>query len=343
MSEAEACSLASSFFSEIICIPESADIPSRAFLADAARLKETKHENGLTTLFWKYGLMADIPMKHIDVGTPQQHPVLTPADVVSTLSRRQKLSLLFCNHDGGDYEEFWEQWRPHQSDHPVYKEHKHRLHACIPIWIFADEGTSQKRKALMVMQFQPILGMGSRRSQDVNLSGVSTTSRFLYPVMSGKVYAGKHKKQQPLHELVKQFALDVGQCFSQGIPVQNVPWAQRIFLVCLSLKGDLQGIVKLGKLSRSFLRDTATSTGSGVCHLCKAGQPDFPWHETAFTKMSDMKKNVADPWQEEPSLVKHIPQSPSRKHEFFRLDPFHILVKGVYADLAANAVVSITG
>ena len=156
-------------------------------------MKETKHENNLPELFKKYHLRANIPLTMLDIGG-KSHPVLKPSDFISTLSVEGKLDLLFCNHTGVDYQDFWAQWRLLQGDHPVFSTHGRRLHTCVPVWVYADEGTSQKKKAIMILQFQPVLGWGSKRASDVNMLGVSTTNRFLYSVMSGRVYAGKKKE-----------------------------------------------------------------------------------------------------------------------------------------------------
>ena len=184
--------MAAGFWEEIANLPLSTEIPSRSFLMEATRLKETKHENNLPELFKKYHLRANIPLTMLDIGG-KSHPVLKPSDFISTLSVEGKLDLLFCNHTGVDYQDFWAQWRLLQGDHPVFSTHGRRLHTCVPVWVYADEGTSQKKKAIMILQFQPVLGWGSKRASDVNTLGVSTTNRFLYSVMSGRVYAGKKR------------------------------------------------------------------------------------------------------------------------------------------------------
>ena len=320
---------------------ETTCIPSREFLKETARLKETKHEHKLYDVFEKYNLIAKIPMSFVDLGTKatKDHPVLMPKDFVSFLSEQNKLDLLFCGHTGVDYMDFWAHYRLVEADHPVFRFHKRRLSSCIPIWIFADEGTSQKKKALLIMEFQPILGHGSRRAEDVNMSGISVTTRFLYSVLSGKVYAGKKKRQEPLHNLVNFLAQHIGNSFHEPIAVRGVSWTENIYLVCLGLKGDLAALVKLAQLDRNYMRDTISGNGAGICHLCCAGQANHSYHETTFESLAKMRRGAPLPWKNEPSLLIHIPHSPSRKASFFKLDMFHILLKGVFGDIAANAIV----
>ncbi|CAE7290794.1 unnamed protein product, partial [Symbiodinium pilosum] len=286
-----ACGIAAGFWEEISGFADTENIPSRDFLKEAARLKETKHEHKLHGLLEKFNLTARIPKTTVSLGTKStlDHPVLRPKDFISTLSTEGKLDLLFCGHTGVDYVDFWNLWRLVQSDHPIFRTHKTRLSSCIPIWMFADEGTSQKKKALMVLEYQPILGHGSKRADDVNMSGVSITTRFLYSVLSGKIYAGKKKHQEPLHNLVKQFAQDIGNSYHEPIPVHGISWTNGVFLICLGLKGDLAALVKLGQLERNFMRDTASGCGKGICHLCRAGQENFSFHDTNFDAMTNMR------------------------------------------------------
>ena len=325
--------MAAGFWSEIADFAESTNIPSREVL-------ETGHEHKLNDLLARFKLTACIPMTLVSLGTTstQQHPALRPRDFISLLDHEGKLDLLFCGHTGVDYKDFWDLWRLVEDDHPIFKVHRRNLSSCVPIWVFADVGTSQKKKALMVLQFQPILGRGSKRAEDINMSGVSVTTRFLYSVLSGKVYAGKKKQQEPLHNLVSCFAKDIGNCFHQEIPVQSASWTEKIFLICLGLKRDLAALVKLGKLQRNYMRDTMSGKGAGICHLCRGGQENFSYHETDFNIMTEMRRDAPLPWTQQPSLLNSIPHSPSRKAAFFKLDLFHILLKGVFGDIAANAI-----
>ena len=105
------------------------------------------------------------------------------------------------------------------------------------------------------------------------------------------------------------------------------------------MKGDLAALVKLAHLERNYMRDTVSGAGAGICHLCCAGQANHSYHQTDFDSIAKMRRGAPLPWKDEPSLLTYIPHSPSHKANFFKLDMFHILLKGVFGDLAANAVV----
>ena len=267
VSDAEACSIGAAIWEELEAAADEIHVPSGAFLRDVARLKRTKHENSLNSLFEKYDLTLKIPMSFVNVGLSSNHPTFRPADMVSSLEANKKLHLLLQSHPGQDFEDFWAMYRLGHADHPVFAVHRSRLSSCIPVLLFGDEGTSQKKKALMVLEWQPILGSGSARGSDLNMLGVSVTNRFLYSVLMAREYSGKKKANEPLHKLVEHLAGEFRDCFYTGIPVSDVQWTQRIYPICLGLKGDLQGIVKLGKLKRNFMRDSLKPNAAGVCHV----------------------------------------------------------------------------
>ena len=313
-------------------------LPSEGFLKEAARLKTTRHENHLNSLFEKYDLTIKIPMCFVDLGLESTHPTFRPADTISSLVSYGKLDLLLRGHTGSDYADFWAMYRLGHENHPVYTVHRNNLASCLPVFLFGDEGTSQKRKALMILEWQPLLGSGSARGEGLNMLGVSTTNRFLYSVLMAKEYSGKKRSNKPLHNLVDFLAEEFHAGFYDGVAVSNVSWTKKLFLICLGLKGDLQGIVKLGQLSRNFMRDSVKSNSAGICHLCNAGRGGTPWHEHDFGIMAEMKKDVPNPWTNEASLTRRIPQIPSRKPEFYKLDLFHTLHKGFFGDIAANSI-----
>ena len=338
VSHAEACSLAASFWGEACLAGAESKLPSRAFLKDAAHLKKTGHEGELNSVFQKYKLTITVSMRFVDLGLASSHPTFRPADMISSLEYHGKLELILQGHAGRDFEDFWAMFRLGHETHPVFTRHRGNLASCLPVFLFGDEGTSQKKKALMVLEWQPILGSGSALAEGLNMQGVSTTNRFLYSVLMAKEYSGKKKSNEPLHKLVNCWADEFRSCFYDGIEVRTISWTKKIYLICLGLKGDLQGIVKLGRLTRNFMRDSAKPTASGICHLCAAGREGNPWHEHDFARMAEMKHNLPNPTIES-GLTNKIPQIPTRKHEFFKVDLFHTLHKGFFGDLAANSIV----
>ena len=344
VSEKEACSLASAIWQEVKDVPDASSLPSADLIRKATSLAETGHENRLGDVFEECGLSANIPLSYIDVGCKQQHPIFKIRDFLHVLSHAGKTELLFHGHTESNYRDFWELWRLVQPQHPIFRHHGRagNLGCCVPVLAYADEGTSQKRRGLMVVQYQPILASGSTRAEEINMTGNSLLNRFLYAVMTARTYSGKLLKNKPLLSLIESFAKELGSLFHEPVQVQWGKRSRNIYLICLGLKGDLAALVKLGQLDRSFMRETPSKPdGAGICHLCRGGQANCPWHNVSYSNMSAMRKGRAPPWKQEPSLVAHIPQSAEHKAEFFRIDLFHCAHKGVWGDAAANTIATL--
>lgn len=323
----------------------ASETPSANFLKAASKLSKTGHGYLLSNQFAKFKLSADIPLSHKDIGLDEPHPVLQISDTLKSFDRNGKTDLIFMGNSLQRYEEFWRQWQLQQPDHPIYRVHGTRLSHCVPVMVHADEGTSQKKKGLMIVQVQPALGRGTSKRKTsetkpgVNFLGKSLLTRWLYSVMLTRVYSGKKLKNKPLHKLVEHLALELKSAFYQGNEIKHNGETQTIFLVPIAMKGDWAALVKCGQLTRHHLRDvTAKEGGKGICHLCLGGQKSHAWHDISFSNMKKMRRDAPPPWASEPALVKHLPLGEPYKNLFFRIDVFHGLHKGVFGDIAANAI-----
>ena len=345
MSEAQACSLADAFWEEFGGLEGSHDLPSANFLKTASRLSQTGHAYLLSGHFEDYKLAADIPFNYKDVGLGQPHPVLSILDFVKTLDTNGKLDLLFMGNAPQRYEEFWGKWRARQPHHPIYRAHGDCLGRCVPVMVHADEGTSQKKNGVMIVSVQPVLGHGTSKRKatetvpGVNYLGKSLVTRMLYSVMLARVYSGKKMKNKPLLKLVEHLALELRSAFYEGIPVNLTTACERVYLVPIGMKGDWAALVKCGQLVRHHLRDvSAKKSGAGICHLCLGGQESHNWFDISYDNMEKMRDGAPPPWSHEPAIVRHLPLGDPYKHHFFRIDVFHTLHKGVFGDIAANAI-----
>ncbi|CAE7853363.1 unnamed protein product [Symbiodinium microadriaticum] len=317
------------------------NIASAQFLKTADRLAKTSHESRLGTAMEDFGLSAKIPLSYVDVTMKLPHPVLGVRDFVQSLSSEKQIDALFCGHDETDFADFWQRFKTLQPQHPVFDKHRKRLGRVIPIWGHADEGTSQKKRALMILQWQPILGYGtSRGGTGLNYVGASVTTRFLYSVMAGRLYNSTlSAKKKRLKLLVSAFARDVGSCFDCPVRVVHEGEIKDVFLCMLGLKGDWPALAKLGNLSRHHGRNTwVNMDGYGICHLCNGGRLGHEWHDVSYNNMRKMKEDVPPPWSRPSDLISLIPHSPSHEPDFYKVDVFHNLHKGLLADAAANAI-----
>ena len=342
VSETQACSLASAFWQEIRHLPGVENIASAEFLKEADRLVSTGHETRLGQSLIKYHMEAKLDVSFVDVFLKKPHPILAIRDFVEGLSLEDHMTTLFHGHEAADYARFWADWQKLQPDHPVYEVHAGRLDKVVPIWIHADEGTSQKKKGLMVLSWQPLLGQGTQRKPDssLNFLGPSVSTRLLFSVMSTQLYNTASKKKR-LMALTDVFARNLADCFERPIDVAWNGTSEQIYLCCLGMKGDWPALIKLGNLNRHHLRDTwSTDAGAGICHYCMGGMRGHAWHDLSFANMLAMRQDAPPPWSTPPVLIQHVPHSILQEPYFFRIDLFHLMHKGVLADVAANAMVS---
>ena len=329
----------------------------------ATRLSQTGHECRLSSNFQDYGLAANITLSHIDVGFQEMHPILSISDTLQAFGKAGKQDMVFTTNTPSSYEAFWKEWKKLHPDHALYDLHQERLGSCIPIAIHLDEGTTLKKKSILVIQWQPVMGRGTRRHNSTveipgcNLLGDSLTTRFLWSVMLARLYSGKKKPrkrgggsglgQKPLQEMFKELAKQLTEAFTSGIDIQFGDQSRRIFLVCVAIKGDWPALCKVGNFSRHFGRVQSSSKPptayakppAGICHLCKADQDGFKaWNDVSWSNMTKMHKNPPLPWDSEPHLASALMVRPKHKAQFFKVDLFHTLHKGVFADIAANTI-----
>ena len=343
VSESQACNMAAAFWGEMQDLPGVENTQSARFLGEAARLASTGHETRLGQTLKKHDLSANLKVSFMDCHLAKKHPFLGVRDFVEGLSQQGQMDTLFQGHDAADFARFWDNWRTVQPDHPAFDLHSNRLHQLVPIWLHADEGTSQKKKGLMVLSWQGVLGRGTQRqpTSSLNYLGPSVSTRCLFSVMSTQLHSKPSTKKRLL-TLTERFAKDLQDCFEQPINVKVDGEASQVYLCCLAMKGDWPALIKLGNLSRHHLRVTwSKSAGAGICHYCMAGMPGHvEWHDVSYRNMAAMRLHAPPPWPYPPALIRYVPHSISQEAYFFRIDLFHLMHKGVLADVAANAIVS---
>ncbi|CAE7728144.1 unnamed protein product, partial [Symbiodinium pilosum] len=155
------------------------------------------------------------------------------------------------------------------------------------------------------------------------------------------MYSGKKNKNKPLLALVDHFARDLADCFHRPIKVDRDGTERSFFLCTLGMKGDWPALTKIGQLRRHHLRDTwSTNTGVGICHRCLGGQEGHSWHDVSYENMLAMRRDVPVPWTSTPGIISNLPVSSKHVADFFKIDLFHTFHKGVFADAAANAIVT---
>ena len=206
--------------------------------------------------------------------------------------------------------------------------------ACLCIFI-AMRARGPTKKGLLIMQFQCIMGKGSRRAADLNLAGSTYVTRLLYTVLRQHHY---NRQKSVLYKLLQHWVNDWKDAFHDGICVSVAGKSHTIYPIVLGLKGDWPALIKMGRLNRHFGRDApASQNPPGICHLCRAGRLGFPWHLNDINAawLLDPHAQDVEPWNA-PSPLVEIPSDSGAS--FYMIDVFHTLHKGVFGDFAASAL-----
>ena len=320
------------------------DAPSSRLLRKLSQLHTTGHENRLESVLEEFGLQAPIPVSYIQVeGLQSSHPVLKPKDVLETMAACNKLDCFLHGHSPKDFSNFWERFRALEPENLVFIQHAGQLEKVIPYMIHLDEGTGQKKKPILILQFHAILGLGSRRASDLNFIGSTFKTRLLYTTMPASTYGKKAKKQKIIATLFEAWTRDLMTLFTDGFDYETADGkASKLFAACVGCKGDWPALNLAGNLERHIGRVEKADAGKpcpGICHLCRAGMPKYPWHEFGpQAKWNLDRAEVPAPWKPRntPPLLT-LCLNPCSPESFFKIDCFHTLHKGCFADLAASA------
>lgn len=319
---------------------------SSRLLSHMRRLKTTKKESNVL-LLEREGLQANCKISHIEVGLNKPHPILAVSDMLATLSGANKLDWLTGGQGLTAVRSFWVRFREEQPNHPVYTTHPTKLHQCIPLYVYGDEGASHKKASFLVLNWQPVIGAGtsySTKRSDAkgelgcNLLGVSYTTRFLFSCMQARLYS---KKAHVFDKIMEHFATELQVLFYTGVEVSYEGQPLRVYPTIIGCKGDWPMLKKMGCLTRTHHGSRAEAgNGKGICHLCMAGTREHPdWHDIFTGSWKDLT-HLTPPWNSESALTSIIPQpiELSERVWFYRPDLFHTMHKGIMAELAGSGV-----
>lgn len=235
---------------------------------------------------------------------------------------------------------FWKLYEHMDGTHPVYAtENKHRLEQTVPIFVYGDEGRGLKKNPVLSVTWEPCMGRGVKENIDkpdvlgVNMKGSSYVTRFLFTLVANTAYKNSVAAWD---KIFAQLALSCKDVFENGI---RCPGNRNIFFATIGLKGDLPFLGKVGHFCRNFNRLTDSShTGAGICHLCLGGTPGNLWEDLSpVAQWIHSEFDCEEPWTT-PGPLADIPQG-LNKPRFFKFDLFHLVHKGVGADLASSIII----
>ncbi|CAE7272516.1 unnamed protein product, partial [Symbiodinium microadriaticum] len=284
------CEIAHSFwaeYKEATGVDSDDDaLASAAVLKAMSRASKTRHENQTEALYIQQGLSAPIPISRVDLPKLPGHPYFKVSDYLRVFTEQEKLHLLM----GGEvcFDKIAEFWRRYQAvcpEHPIYKKSESCRRFQIPVLLYADEGQTLKKQAIMIVSFQPALGNGTLSNQHhrpnddgmgLNFAGSSYATRFLLSCLLKNKY---RKSAETFDELIRVFVHEFNLVFEEGIAVSLASGNHKLGLSVIGVKGDWPILTRMGYLHRHFGRLAFGADREGICHLCMAGTVGVPFHE----------------------------------------------------------------
>ena len=244
---------------------------------------------------------------------------------------------------------FWERLQVEEPQHEIFGHNFVDFKNLVPLYVHGDGGRTYRRDELMVLQFQPILGLGSRASNPlkkvrsepgINLQGHSFATRFLTGVVPKSLY-----KANPEHfdEFVRVAFEDLESLYYNGLWVRD---DRLLRFVVLGIKGDLPFLSKAGHLTRTFMNIRKGPEGpnskalTGCCWKCAAGSSAVPFEDLSSSPswLGTQGPNNDLPWNTIPPFLEMVPHVLSDKGSFFKLDLLHIYHLGIGRDFAASSL-----
>ena len=324
------------------------ELASSGLLADLRRQSKTGHENETGKVFEKRGLALPVPLTYIDLGKEKKHPVLKVSDMLQVLAEKNKLQLFWGSTKrktrSTNLNEFWSRYRHQDAGHAIFEQHDNRLDRVLPLQIHADEGETLKKSGVMIINFQSPMGFGISTADDaddamaLNYTGNTYSTRFLFTVCTKRSYSKKNKFV--LDSILESLADELKDLFLNGVSLQVGKENMTMYVATIGLKGDWPVQARIGHLTRHFSKKGVykTSSKSGFCHLCRAGETNYPPYD--YTRNAAWRASYLTraPWVTEGPLCR-IPQS-TRKELMHKFDVFHTCHKGVFAELAGSGLVT---
>ena len=237
------------------------------------------------------------------------------------------------DRDQAIWSEFWRRFREVEPTHEVFHESSNidwgRTAALVA---HGDEGRGRRRQAFFVASCHSVLGQGTVASERVqteepflkmllNIRGHTYVTRFLCGVLPRDLYMDN---DAVFHSLLNVIVSEASFLWKTGLQSRQ---GHTYRMVLLKNVGDWPYLHKNGRFSRSFnnfqKRAHLVNAPTGICHLCRAGQAEWPveqftserpsWIDTMFTQ---------SPFLHPPAFAQ-LPHPPGKLESCWAFDMFH--------------------
>ncbi|CAE7893247.1 unnamed protein product [Symbiodinium necroappetens] len=320
----------------------------------------------LHKLVREWGLTLDIPMSFMRQGLFWV-PILHVPDWMTYMLHKEP-RVLVGGYTVRDPEvhwhlrAFWHAYRHEDTSHEVYMYHSDRLHVCIPYFLYLDEGRGYRKSPVMIVAFESVLGVATKRNFDLKNAGRSSytdddehfracldaqlhtskgsslMSRFAVTAIPHQWYRTTKEidRSQVFHNTITKISEKCRDLFYNGCEDKH---GQKWYGVLIGLKGDSPALAKAGKLTANFMR---LGKDKRICHMCMAGLDDLPWEDVSNRASWQSTLYEERPWDaENVSALLSIPYDASKPEALFKNDPFHVVKYGIARHFTASCLVTL--
>ena len=252
------------------------------------------------------------------------------------------------------WKHFWDHYKTLNPDFSLFSMENVDYGNMAALFVHGDEGRMLKKSGIMITALQSALGFGfdtKRMKRDrnglfvlrVNYVGHTYTTRMVTSAIPKHLY---ESKPEVFYE-----AMDVLSQELQDLLLVGVfdPVTKQHYKACvIGTKGDWPYLAKVAKFTRTF-QSGAKKGGTkrhgngkptgGICHLCLAGQDEFPYEEIATQSPRWLRTvGVSMPWHEPPAFIERLCHDQADPASFFHGDPWHGFHLGIGKAFVASTV-----
>ena len=150
-------------------------------------------------VFSKHGLRLPVPITYVPLGANGTLPILKPSSFLNFIDKTRSWERICGEQDLKKAQQmftlFWQRFEQLYPNFELFervRQNKIRLDRACPVYIHGDEGTYYKKSAVMVLQWQGVLGKGTVKKQvaqhGVNSIGHTLRTRLLCGVMTKEIW-----------------------------------------------------------------------------------------------------------------------------------------------------------
>ena len=252
------------------------------------------------------------------------------------------------------WKQFWDHYKTLNPDFSLFSMENVDYGNMAALFVHGDEGRMLKKSGIMITALQSALGFGfdtKRMKRDrnglfvlrVNYVGHTYTTRMVTSAIPKHLY---ESKPEVFYEAMDVLSQELQDLLLVGV---FAPVTKQHYKACvIGTKGDWPYLAKVAKFTRTF-QSGAKKGGTkrhgngkptgGICHLCLAGQDEFPYEEIATQSPRWLRTvGVSMPWHEPPAFIERLCHDQADPASFFHGDPWHGFHLGIGKAFVASTV-----